>query len=208
MNSIGKMLASSGALLALLVASGCATSPSTTETEVAADAAGYRNLLIIGIGEDYEGRTRFERRLSNDLKDEGVTATPMYVAAGGNVPISREQVVSLIDANAYDAVLIARVLASDASTAIKEGSAATKSVRREGRPLDLFRYDYEELNEPSDVDFRVGVTLYTELFSTAQDKEVWALETNIAPKDYMDLLINEASEKIVRQMRRDKLLNN
>ncbi len=207
MNRSRQSLAFSGALLALLLAGGCATSGRTTAgTDAASVESSYSNVLVIGIGEDYEGRTRFERRLSGDLEDEGITATPLYVAADGNVPISRELVVALIETNGYDAVLITRMLASDASTSIRDGSTATKSVRRDGRPLDLFRYDYEELNEPTDVDFRLGVTLYTELFATEADKEVWALETTIEAKDYMDLLINEASEKIVRQLRRDKLL--
>ena len=209
MNRVSKHISSLGALFALLLAAGCSTiSQPVDDTNAAADAAGYNNLLVIGVADDYEGRTRFERKLSNDLADEGVTATPLFVAAGGNVPISREQVVALIESNGYDAVLISRALDSDASASVRDGSAATKATRKEGRPLDLFRYDYKELNEPSDVDFRFGVRMYTELFSTTQDKQVWALESNIAAKDYMDLLINEASEKIVRQLRRDKLLDN
>ena len=209
MHQVSKHLSSVVVLFALFLTGGCSTGGQTVESrEAAADASGYNNVLVIGIGEDYEGRTRFERKVSNDLADAGISATAMYVAAGGNVPISREQVVELVEANGFDAVLISRVLARDASTSIKEGSTATKAVRKDGRPFDLFRYDYEELNEPTDVDFQVGVTMYTELFSTAQDKQVWALESNIAAKDYMDLLINEASEKIVWQLRRDKLLDN
>ncbi|MEM6513418.1 MAG: hypothetical protein AAF660_10415 [Pseudomonadota bacterium] len=192
-------------MLALFFLQGCATqSPASLSPD---DATTYSNILVIGVANDYEGRSRFERKLANDLKKAGVTATPLYVAADGNKPISRELVEGLINTDGYDAVLITRALEQDASTTMRDGSAATKAVRRDGRPLDLFRYNYEELNEPADVDFNFDVRLSTELFSTAQESQVWNLEMEIAAKDYADLLINEASERIVRRLKRDEIID-
>jgi hypothetical protein len=67
----------------------------------------------------------------------------------------------------------------------------------------LFRYDYEELNEPATININLSVTIYTELFAADSSEQIWALESKISKKEYLEELINEASEKIVRQLKRD-----
>jgi hypothetical protein len=163
-------------------------------------------VLVIGVAPDYEGRSQFERRLSKDLSAAGAPATPLYVAAGGNTPIVREAIESLVKENGYDAVLISRVIDRSASAAEKAGSTATKAVRRDSRPIDLFRYDYEELNEPPVIDMELSVTIQTELFAADNAERVWDFELTISNKDSLGHLITEASEMIVRRLKRDDLI--
>ncbi len=191
-------------LMSILLGAGCA-STTQTGTETAAPA-GFNKLLVIGVAEDYEGRSRFERKLASELSTAGTAATAHYAASGGNREITREQVLALIEANGFDGVLITRVLGRDTEAKVKEGSASTKAVRRDGRPVNLFRYDYKELNEPATVNFNVGVTIVSELYAVGNEDRVWEFETAIAKKEYLDQLINEASSKIVRQLKRDDLI--
>ena len=197
-----------GLLVTILLVAGCAasTQPSNQKEHATTGATGFENILVIGIANDYEGRTQFERRLAKELSAAGMPATPMYIAAGGNKPIERDAIENLIATNGYDGVLISRVTDRDAGTSMRSGSASTKAVRRDDRPLDLFRYDYEELNEPATVNFNIAVTIYTELFTGAGNEQVWALESSISKKEHLEQVINEASEKIVGGLRRDQLI--
>jgi hypothetical protein len=184
--------------------SSCATSTSTDPTI----NASFSNILVIGVANDYDGRARFERRTVSGLKAEGINATPMYTVGGGNKPIDRALIEELVSTNGYDAVLISRVLSREGESSVKTGSTATKATRREGRAVDLFRYDYEELNEPMILNTTLSVTISTELFAAANSQKVWSIESSISRKDSLDELINEASETIVRRLRKDKLIGN
>ncbi len=199
------------ALAALSVGiSGCSASTGSVTSERASSHEGTRfnNILVIGVAADYEGRSRFERKLASKLRASGTAATAMYVAAGGNKPIEREAIEDLVKNNGYDAVLISRPLSRDADASMKTGSVATKAVRRDGRPIDLFRYDYEELNEPVTWNVDLSITISTELFAASDSQKVWAVETDVSKKESLEDLINEASEKIVRRLKRDKLIGN
>jgi len=195
------------AILAVLI-SACATSTQTMASKDAStiDRPPFKNILVIGVANDYEGRTRFERNLAKELTASGMSASPMYVAAGGNRPFTREAIEELVEANGYDAVLISRVLERDTDTSTKSGSSVTKAVRRNDRPVDLFRYDYEELNEPVTMDINLSVRILTELFAAADNERIWALESMISKKKTLEDVINEASEKIVRRLKRDGVI--
>lgn len=193
------------AAVALFV-SACATSTGTNIAVSPSSDFRPNNILVIGVAPDYEGRSQFERELARDLSAAGAPATPLYVAAGGNKPIVREAIESLVEEKGYDAVLISRVIDRSASAAEKAGSTATKAVRRDSRPIDLFRYDYEELNEPPVIDMELSVTIQTELFAADNAERVWEYELKISNKDSLGHLITEASEKIVRRLKRDDLI--
>ena len=188
----------------------CTAATQTVSTEQASSAAVSRfsNILVIGVADDYERRTRFERRLASELKASGTAATALYVAAGGNKPIEREAILDLVNSNGYDAVLISKPLNRNTNAEMKTGSAATKTTRRDDGALHLFRYDYEELNEPTTWKLDLSVTLSTELFAAKGSQKVWAVETDVSKKESIEDLINEASEKIVARLKRDRLIRN
>jgi hypothetical protein len=204
----GKRLSFIGLAFSVLLIGACATSSSSTSNESppAVDRPAFKNILVVGVANDYEGRSRFERKLARDLAAAGTAGTALYTVGGGNKPIEREAIENIVKEKGFDAVLISRVLDRDASAAVKAGSSATKAVRRDDRPINLFRYDYEELNEPAVVDINLGVTMYTELFAAESSQRVWALESTISNQDSMDQLINEAAETIVRRLKRDDMI--
>jgi len=170
------------------------------------DGAAVKNILVIGVAVDYEGRARFERKLASELKGAGVNATPLYSVGGGNKPIDRDAVQALVKANGYDSVLISRVLNRDSDASVKAGSSGAKAIRKDGRPVNLFRYDYEELNEPVTFNIDLSVTYTTELFEAVNNDKIWAIESTISKKEVLEDLINEAAETIVRRLKKDRLI--
>lgn len=192
-----------------MVISACSTTTGAVSAEGTSSSGHTRfgNILVIGVANDYEGRSMFERKLASGLRAAGADATALYIAAGGNKPIERKAIEDLVKANGYDAVLISKPVSRSADPSMKTGSAATKASRK-GGGIDLFRYDYEELNEPATWNVNLSITISTELFAASDSQKVWSTETKISKKDSLEELINEVSAKIVRQLKRNRLISN
>ena len=187
-------------------ATACSSTSVSSQPAAGYSGAGFKNFLVIGVANDFEGRATFEHKLVSELRSMGANATALYVVGGGNTPIERSAIEMLVKENGYDAVLISRVLNRDTEASIKTGSADAKAVRKDGRPVNLFRYDYEELNEPPSLDFNLSVRLSTELFSAESSEKVWAIESDISAKDGLPSLVLEAVETITRQLKKNKLV--
>jgi len=187
-------------------AGACSTTSVSSQDGTNYSGPGFDNILVIGVANDFEGRATFERKLVSELRALGADATALYLVAGGNKPIERSAIEALVKEYGYDAVLISRVLNRDTDASIKAGSAEGKAVRKDGRPINLFRYDYEELNEPPTLDLNMSVRLSTELFSVDSSEKVWAIESEISGNDGVPSLVIEAVDTIIRQMMRNKLV--
>lgn len=196
------------ALAALLVACSAPTRTVSTVATASPEGVSFSNFLVIGVANDYEGRAMFERKLAAQLRSAGAEATTYYSIIGGNKPIDRASIEELVQNEGYDAVLISRVLNRDSDTSIKAGSAGAKAIRKDGRPINLFRYDYEELNEPMMLNIDLTVTLATELFETTDKEMIWSIESTISDKDMLEELVDEAVDTIIRRLNRDRLIGN
>lgn len=187
--------------LAVLI-SACSTPAATKSTSAAGSETLNRieNILVVGVAQDYDGRARFERTLVSELKNRGLEASAYYQAVGGNKPIDRETIESLVKSDDFDAVLITRVVNRDTETSVKTGSAATKTVRKDNA---LFRYNYQELNEPETLNISLSLKISSQLFDASNGDVIWELETTISQKDMISEVVDEAVEKISRRLDRD-----
>lgn len=185
-------------LVCLAAVAGCATSGS--------DSAGYRNFLVLGLADDYENRAYFESEAVADLRRRGAQATAYHRAVGGNKPIDRESVRAVARSGGYDAVLVTRVLDRSMDVEREQGSVATKATRRDGRPLDFFRYDYEELDEPEALRLQTAVTLSIEVYDAASEQQVWVAELKSSKADSIGELIEDTAAAVIRRLARNDLI--
>ncbi len=195
---------------AVVVAS-CTSGPRTVASpEVPRyDGPGVSKVLVIGVADNYESRTRFERKLASDLRYAGTTATAYYVLTAGDKPIIREEIERAAAGEGFDAVLISRVTNRDSDAQIKSGPAGAKATRREAdKPLDLFRYDYEELNEPDMLDVNVNITIRSELFALPAGDKLWSVETSLKDVKTLSEIIEATSSAVVKRLQSDGLLRN
>ena len=196
------------ALIATLVAS-CSSGPKTVASADVPSYAGsgVRKILVVGVADNYESRTRFERKLASDLRYAGAQATAYYVLTGGDKPIIREAIEESAIEQGFDAVLISRVTNRDSDAKMKSGPAGAKATRRDAeKPLDLFRYDYEELNEPDMLDVNVNITIRSELFSLPAGDKLWSVETSLSDVKTLSEIINETSAAVVGRLKSDGLI--
>ena len=183
---------------------GCASTPAVTPVfeDEAFENYQFYNLLVVGIAGNYTNRAQFERTLVSELRGKRVYATAYHTVVPGNDAISREAVVRAIDTNGFDAVLVTRVLDQSADIEVAQGTPTAQATTIGGSALNLFRYDYEELNEPGTVDLNLDVRLSTELFAAEEGTIVWSIQLDSEGAESTGILIDQMSTAIVNAVDR------
>ncbi|MDX2410794.1 MAG: hypothetical protein QNK16_01955 [Woeseiaceae bacterium] len=188
------------------VATGCAAT-STTSASPGLAKVSYSNFLVIGVAGNYTNRAYFERSVVSGIRAKGSSASAFHVVAGGNKPVTSETVGDAIESGGFDAVLVSRVIDTDTDLDVKSAVTGTKVTRKDGGVLDLFRYDYEELDEPLSLELKTKVNIATELYSAASEQKVWSIESVSSATENIGQLIEDAAENVVKRLHRDDLIS-
>ncbi len=186
----------------------CGAQTKTTKTYDTTKDEAYKaeNVLVIAIAADYDSRARFERDLASALRKSGVSAAAYYSVGGGNTPIDSDSIANLVASNGYDTVLISRVLDSAGTAKVKKGSARAQAIRMQGGGVNLFRYDYETLNDPMTLNIKLDAVFSVEIFSTANNDKVWALQIEFSRMETIDQLISSAIDSIISRLKRADII--
>lgn len=191
----------------ILAACGSTTTVKKTLDNPIYTDSSYSDILVIGIGGDYDNRAAFERAMVSRIKAEGAAATAFYTVVGRNQPVTRQIVSTSVKSRGFDAVLLTRVISQSSDVSVGGGTAETKVSRKEAnRAIDLFRYDYEELTEPGEIHISSSVTLSAEMFSGPDETRMWAIESKIADKENVGQIIDAAADTIISQLKKDNLI--
>lgn len=192
----------------LFVAAACSSPGRTVSTfeGPAYQGPAFRNILVIGVAGSYNNRATYERTLAKDIASGGASATAYYTLVRMDAPIDRPTIEKLVDEGNYDAVLITRVLNSDVDSAMKVGTSSAKKIRKDGSAANLFRYDYEELNDPVVLTMEMSVAIASELFSVESREMVWSVESTVANEAGVEVLVVDASRIVAARLRKDGLI--
>ena len=197
-----------GAMVLLLV-SGCATSGSDINQVLQHPDyrnAKFSNVLVIAVAADYEARAQFERQVVSGIRTTGALATAYYTVIGHNPPVTRNDIQNAVRSRGFDAVLFTRVAEQHSKVEVKGSAPEAAAVRRDGSVIDLFRYDYEEFNEPDRIEMSSSITLVTEMYSAADELKVWAIESTSSDYAETAQLIDAEVKTIVNRLKKDHMI--
>ena len=171
--------------------SACAESPSVVKTfhDGSYDGTFFNNLLVITVAGSTDSRTLFEKTLVSRLVELDTSASAYYAVMGRKQPIERDMLSIAVLSREFDAVLL------------------TRPVNRELPVVDLFRFNYDELNQPDNIDVSNAVELMTELYSAADQKRIWAIRSTSASSDSAEEFVDVHASKIVAQLQKDALIH-
>jgi len=144
--------------------------------------------------------------MASRITRQGASASAYYSVVGRNQEINRNTVSNAVRSNGFDAVLLTRVQSQTSDVNVRRGASTAKVSRMNDRPVDLFRYDYEILNNPDTINVQSTVVLATELFDAGDEKRIWAIESTISDKENVNYLIEDAIDMVVRELGRDRLI--
>jgi len=202
---VRKLAFLSAAAIAVLALSACGPSSRTISTFDGPVYAGpeFNNVLVLAIADSYNNRAIFERTLVSEITSSGTSATAHYTLTKMDDPIDRPAIEKIVQKGEFDAILITRVLDSNFVSQEKTGSAATKVTLKDSA---LFRYDYEDLNEPATLELGVNAVISSELFAVASGAKVWAIQSDISDETSIDIAVVDAAKIVAQRLRRDGLV--
>lgn len=185
----------------VLLFCGCASAPSpATVIRTAYDSSqgGFAKILVIGVAGDFESRAAFETELAKQISNDEVIAAPYFTVIGRRPQLTRAFLHDAIRVREFDAVVFTRQKGQE-----QEALAPRRPV---GAGFDLFGYDYAELNRDLRIQQARAITFVTEMYSTAAERKVWAIETLSFDKATASELIEEQAYTIAMQLREDGML--
>jgi hypothetical protein len=168
----------------------------------------YGNLLVVAVAADYNSRARFERALAAALRSATTDATGYYEIADGDNEITRDKILAAIETYGYDGVVVTRIGGRESQLSVTSGSTETKVSRREGNAVDFFRYDYEVLNEPHQVNMATTVRLITDFFDAGDARLIWTGESVVSDKRNISYRLEETARMIAARIDNDGLVAN
>ena len=200
-----KLTLLSAAAAALFALSACGPTSRTISTLEGPAYVGpeFEKVLVLAIADSYNSRALFERTLVSEISASGTSATAHYTLTKMDDPIDRPTIEKLVQKGEFDSILITRVLDSNFVSKEKTGSAATKITRKDSA---LFRYNYEELNEPVTLELGVNAVISSELFAVASGAKVWAIQSDISDETSIDVAVIDAAKIVAQRLRRDGLV--
>ena len=192
-----------------LAASGCAPGSKITRTyeDPAFSDHSYQNILVAANFKDYETRAAYERVMSGRLVSAGVAAAALYEVGGGNQPVDRDAILKAVQAGGFDAVLYTHTIGSQERIVKNIGQTTVGANRKSDSVVNLFRYDYEETAEPEFESLISSATVMTELYTVSTETKIWEARSDLAERDSIALLIDDAVSLLMGALERDKLLN-
>ena len=171
--------------------SACADSTSVVKTfhDGSYDGTFFNNFLVITVSGSSDSRTLFEKTLVSRLIEVDTSASAYYAVMGRKQPIGRDMLSIAVQSRGFDAVLL------------------TRPVNRNLPVVELFRFDYDELNQPNNIDVSNAVELMTELYSASDQKRIWAIRSTSAGSDSAEEFVDVHASKIVAQLQKDALIH-
>jgi hypothetical protein len=168
----------------------------------------YSDVLVIAVAANYNARAQFERTMASALSSPTTNATAYYEIAKGDQELTREKIVAAVSTNNYDSIIVTQLGSQQSQVSVKTGAEETKVVRRDERAADFFRYDYEVLNKPNEINLEMQVVLITDFFEAGEARRIWSAESTMSDKENITYLIDDAARMIAARIDKDGLVAN
>ena len=187
--------------MVLLTACVTAPIPSTiiqTLHDTSISRAPFAKVLVISVAGDFESRSLFERQVVAHLAAAAGQASAFFTVIGRRPQFTRTAMETAINARRFDSVLFVREKGQE-----REDFAPGRPV---GAALDLFNYDYPELNGAASIEQAATITFVTELYSVAERKKIWSIDSLSFDNATATDLVNEQAAMIAQEIIKDGLL--
>jgi hypothetical protein len=166
----------------------------------------YDTVLVVGITPDVNERRKLEDLLSQELRSAGSNAIPAYSLAGLTPSVLQDDIDTAAKKVHAGAILITHIVSVDKDFEFQKGRTEVLFECRGGDPADYFLYDQKVLKLPDSVMIAHTVVAVTSLYDTASNARAWTIQSTCFRKESMDVVLQEESRAIVRQLRFDRLI--
>ena len=166
-----------------------------------------KKILVMDISTNLEKRQIWEDAFSGELSQFGVHAVSSYRIFPGALP-DTSRVIEAIRENAFDGVLVTRLLIPDTSSDYVEGSITTLHKRRFNLRTGYYTYYKQYVQHPAYLDSQVTKRRSIDLWVTGNEgRMIWSATSNTPEMNTLDAVRNAVAELVVPELARLGIVN-
>ena len=152
--------------------------------------AGFKKLLVLGIGDNQMSTRLFEDEFVKALMAGGSSATASYRVLPNFETLSEDEIKTAVKRGQYDGVLVTRLLAVDKDTEyIPPSSSVYRSPYMYSGYYGYYHSSYMVVHEPGYTQTYTTVRLETNLYESGTAKLVWSGHSStFDPKSVQDAI--------------------
>jgi len=206
------ILTLAAALLVSFVMGSCSAAKTSKSTiPVSSRSQGYegvvfRNLLVIGVGENENTRRLFEDAFAKTLAEHGARAQPSWTHLPQSTLLTETELEAVVQGGGFDGVLITRLLGVDEEEEYVEGRSYSKRHALYPHYKGYYRGAYEVVHEPGYFTSKKTYRLETNLYAVSDSSLVWSGQSDTVDPDSMDEGISSMTEAVAKKLEEERLI--
>ncbi len=165
----------------------------------------FQQYLVIGVSSNANRRQRFEGMLADAIRTGDTAADPSLRYLRAAQELNPDTVGATVRQAGADAVLVTRLVSREVVADEVPGRTGVKTQRRSESPVDFFRYDYREYDEPPVLVARNDVTLATDLYETQSGKLIYTIEITSTGLESEYDIFDQVTRALAKRLRKDGL---
>ncbi|MBW2548610.1 MAG: hypothetical protein JRE82_15560 [Deltaproteobacteria bacterium] len=179
----------------------------------------FKNLLVIGVSENQEGRQAFEDAFAKAIADEGGGAQASWTLLPQNTQLEEEQIRAAIEGKNFDGVLITRLLSVDKDQDYVEPKAYNNPKTTYysgggyygrgyygGGYYGFYGTTYAKVHEPGYFETSTTLRLETSLYSLATDGLVWTGQSDTVDPESIPDARASMTAAVAKRLKEERLI--
>ena len=193
-------------LLGIVTACSKSATVSSTWHEERPGNEPYSQIVVVVDSANLIRRRRLEDGLVEALAGSGNSAWASSRIMAPGEPLNRDTVGQAVASVEANAVVVTRLAAAQASAEETEGRTGVKVSRKDQGPVDFFRYNYQEYEEPGQLMVRMTASLSTDVYDADGGQLIFSMETTSYDKESENDVLDEVAVVVARRLRRERLV--
>ena len=171
------------------------------------DAAVFKKLFVIGVGEDNGGRRLFEDTFAKALAQQGTAAQASWGMLPQSTRLTEEQVRGAVEGGNFDGVLISRLLSVDQSEEYVPPTTHTvPATYYGGGYYGYYGASYAVVHEPGYFKTNTTFRVETNLYAVSTGDLIWSGQSDTLNPDSVTDVIDSMTAAVAKKLKEEKFI--
>jgi len=198
-----------GVLLAAGMAASCSEAKSSKTTIPQSsrirghEGMTFKNLFVIGVGENEESRRLFEDAFAKVLTSGDTRAQPSWGILPQSTLLTEQELDAAVRSGDFDGVLITRLVGVDEEEQYVEGRSYSERHPRYRHYKGYYKGSYEVVHEPGYFKTKTTYRLETNLYAVSDGALVWSAQSHTVDPESIAEGIDSLTEAVAGKLREE-----
>ncbi len=162
--------------------------------------------MVVGIDRDPQTRKETEALMAGELARTGNSTLRSLAYLSSDEALTLPTLLAAANQADARALIVIRLITQKVQLTEIPGRTGVKAKREQENLADLFRYDYEEYEEPPYLTAESTLALATDFIRVADGQRLYSIDSVTRDKTTLREILLAASQAIAKQMRKDGLV--